>query len=217
MPSVEGLRLKMRNNIYIPLTCKLKNKKLLNKEFTIISNNCWGGTVYEAYNLQKQSPTVGMFFMADDYIKFISNLEEYLQAELQFINPLETKWKSFVEKDQRFGHYPVGRLNDIELHFLHYHNEEEAMEKWKRRIRRINWEHLLIKFNDQNGCTERNLREFCKLPYKNRIYFTCKDWGIQDDVIKKIHQSSREDHILASYEPFGKTKEIDITEVLNSL
>lgn len=217
MPSVEGLRLKIRNNIYIPLTCNLKNKKLLNKEFTIISNNCWGGTVYEAYNLQKQSPTVGMFFMADDYIKFISNLEEYLQAELQFINPLETKWKSFVEKDQRFGRYPVGRLNDIEIHFLHYQNEKEAMQKWKRRIRRINWEHLLIKFNDQNGCTERNLREFCKLPYKNKIFFTCKDWGIQDDVIKKIHQSSGEDHILASYEPFGKTKEIDITKVLNSL
>lgn len=217
MPSIEGLRLKIRNDIYIPLTCNLKNKKLSNKEFTIISNNCWGGTVYEAYNLQKQSPTVGLFFMADDYIKFVSDLKGYLQEELRFINPLETKWKSFIEKDQRFGKYPVGKLKDIEIHFLHYHSQEEAREKWKRRVDRINWEHLLVKFNDQNGCTENNLREFCRLPYKNKIFFTCKDWNVEGDIITKIHQKSNTDHILASYEPFGKTKEIDMTKMLNSL
>ena len=64
MPSIEGFRIKFRNIIYIPLTGKWRGRKLKNRDFTIISNNCWGGTVYEAHNLQKQSPTVGLFYRA---------------------------------------------------------------------------------------------------------------------------------------------------------
>lgn len=43
MPTVEGLRIRFRNDIFIPLTCHIRRKKLTNCEFTIISNNCWGG------------------------------------------------------------------------------------------------------------------------------------------------------------------------------
>ena len=42
------------------------------------------GMVYESYNLPKQSPTVGLFFMASDYILFVSDLKEYLSADLTF-------------------------------------------------------------------------------------------------------------------------------------
>ena len=47
---------------------KSRHKKLTNTNFTIISNNCWGGVIYESYDLPKNTPTAGMFFMADDYI-----------------------------------------------------------------------------------------------------------------------------------------------------
>ena len=40
---------------------------------TIFSNNCWGGMIYESYNLPKNSPTVGLFFFADDYIFFLEH------------------------------------------------------------------------------------------------------------------------------------------------
>lgn len=92
MPTVEGLRIRFRNDIFIPLTCHIRRKKLTNCEFTIISNNCWGGVVYEAYNLKKQSPTVGMFFMADDYIKFCKDIKYYLGQEMEFIKPEESKY-----------------------------------------------------------------------------------------------------------------------------
>lgn len=29
--------------------------------------------------------------------------------------------------------YPIGKLDDIEVHFSHYDSQEEAMEKWTRR------------------------------------------------------------------------------------
>ena len=72
MPTLEGLRLKL---LKYPRTGKQftsrRIKQLKQTDFTIISNNCWGGMIYESYGLSKQSPTVGMFFMAPDYIKFV--------------------------------------------------------------------------------------------------------------------------------------------------
>ena len=38
----EGLRLKIRNKFYLPITAFWRRKKLKNTNFTIISNNCWG-------------------------------------------------------------------------------------------------------------------------------------------------------------------------------
>lgn len=93
MPSIEAIRLKFRNDIYIPLTCKHRGRKLKNTNFTIISNNCWGGMIYESYNLPKESPTVGLFFMAKDYIEFLSDLKGYINGKLTFINPEESRWK----------------------------------------------------------------------------------------------------------------------------
>lgn len=224
MLSIEGIRLKIRNKVYIPLTCRSRGKKLNNTDFTIISNNCWGGTVYEAYNLPKESPTVGMFFMAEDYITFLSDLKGYINGTLEFIKPEESRWKDApqVSGDRRFGSYPVGLLSNgksyIEIFFLHYHSEKEAKDKWERRCKRINWDRLLVKFNDQNGCAVKNIYDFMDLPFKHKLFFTCKKWpGISGGGGAIIRQFPKHDSIMASYEPFGKSKYIDITKLLNSL
>lgn len=223
MISIELLRTKFRNEIYIPCTRKFRRRRLSNTQFTIISNNCWGGTVYAAHNLPKQSPTVGLFFMAQDYIKFVSDLKEYLNSELSFIAPEDSKWRDApqVSGDSRFGSYPVGILSNgnesVEIFFLHYHSEQEAKEKWERRCKRVNWNRLLVKFNDQNGCSEENLCEFLTLPYKNKIFFTCKDWNVQSEEIIKIRQLFNKEFIQASYEPFGRNRRCDITDCLNKL
>ena len=213
----EGLRLKIlktRRKIF----ANYRKKFLKNYNFTIISNNCWGGMIYESYNLQKQSPTIGVFFMAQDYIKFLKDLREYIQCELEFISPNESRWKDYVKNDSRFGNYPIGKLKDIEIFFLHYKSEEEAREKWERRCKRINWEKLIIKFNDQNNCNEEDIQQFINLPYKNKIFFTCKDWhNIKDKSIIKIKQFSKNNFIKASYEPFGKNKYIDLNKIINKL
>lgn len=218
MPTYEGLRLKV---------LEFKRKKFANNrkqnlkdtKFSVISNNCWGGMLYESYNLPKESPTVGLFFMADDYIKFLKDLKGYLNSELTFIDPKSSKWFEQVSTDKRYGNYPVGKLRDIEIFFLHYRSEEEARAKWNRRINRINWDRLLVKFNDQNGCTQKNIEDFLQLPFKNKLFFTCKAWPIEDPdhVIIKVKQFPKHDFIMASYEPFGRNKYVDLDRLINSL
>jgi len=224
----EGVRLKFLK-LKRKLFAKREKRKLIKNDFTIISNNCWGGMVYESYDLIKQSPTVGLFMIASDYIKFLSKLDEYISAELTFISPRDSRWKEIpqVSCDKRFGKYPVGLLEleneSIELFFLHYRNEKEAFDKWNRRCKRINKNAILVKFNDQNGCTEQDIEDFYKLNYENKMFFTVKEWN-NSHIWKKgikyyyfIKQAGFKDFILASYEPFGSNKYFDLANIINKL
>lgn len=119
----EGLRLKVLKYWRVGLA-DWRKKQLKSTDFTIISNNCWGGMIYESYNLPKESPTVGMFFMAKEYIEFLSDLKGYIGGKLTFIKPEESRWKEMpqISGDKRFGHYPVGVLSNgkIRLRFSSY-------------------------------------------------------------------------------------------------
>ena len=178
MPTYEGLRLKILEYKRLHFA-KQRRAELKQTDFTIISNNCWGGMIYESYDLPKETRTVGMFFMASDYIRFLQRLREYITGgHLTFINPQDSRWKEEVSGDKRFGSYPVGVLKldetdpGVEIFFLHYKDQQQAREKWQRRCSRVNWNKLIIKFNDQNGCTEEDVKNFADLPYKNKLFFT---------------------------------------------
>ncbi|MDA8226458.1 MAG: DUF1919 domain-containing protein [Desulfitobacterium hafniense] len=42
-------------------------------------------------------------------------------------------------------------------------------------VKRINWEHLWVKFNDQNGCTEDLIKAFDELPFKKKFVLQLKN------------------------------------------
>ena len=60
-----------------------------------------------------------------------------------------------------------------------------------------------MKFNDQNGCCENDIKAFLELTYR-KIFFTCKHWNIESEDIIYIHQLGHNGSVLASHEPFGK-------------
>lgn len=211
----EYLRLKIRKK-YIKLTQNKRSKLIKNKDFTIISNNCWGGIVYQSYNLPYNSPTVGMYIMPDDYIKFISNLEYYLNLDLKFIQPSESKYYNYFKENSNIPNHPIGLLDDVELMLLHYHSEKEAYEKWMKRCKRVNMNKLIVKFNDQNGCKYNHIIEFDNVDFKNKIFFST---NYHDSIKSEIYikYCRKENSIPASLEPFGKSKYIDINRLINNL
>lgn len=215
----ETIRLKFRNNIYLPLTSALRRKQLDDENFTIISNNCWGGTIYESYGIKKQSPTVGMFFMPEDYLKFVANLDYYLKQPLEFINPDDSKWRHILQVKNNWKTYLIARLDDVELQMLHHHDEVVAQKKWESRIKRVNREKLIFKFNDQNGATKEQIDKFMNLPLKNKLCFVSdEDYQVTNDVIV-IKQPGKYKGcgIMASREPFGHSKHINITNYINNI
>ena len=144
---------------------------MTNVDFTIISNNCWGGICYEYFGLPKNSPTVGVFFMADEYIKFVSKFEYYIAQDLEFIGLNESKHQAFLKKNNILD-VPIGVLDDVEIVFLHYKDSEVAKEKWKRRVKRIKKDNLIFKFSYMNECNREYIEKFEKmsLPGKKLVF-----------------------------------------------
>lgn len=164
-------RLKLQNKTAI-IVKYLNQKRLINKDFTIISNDCWGGVLYKQLNLPYFSPFVGLMMMAPCYIKMLKELHSYLKSPLVFINESSYSHLNILrENEQNF--YPIGRLNDIEIHFFHYQNQTEVIEKWQRRINKMNWHNLFVKFSaDKDECTLKEMQEFQSLNYERKICLT---------------------------------------------
>lgn len=115
---------------------------LKGKSFTVLSNNCWGAHVYRFFSLPYLTPTIGLYFFPEDYLKFIKDYKKYLSLELIFI-PWEKSKYANILKERKQTNVPIGLLDDIEIVFLHYKTADEAYEKWNRRLARINWNHIL--------------------------------------------------------------------------
>lgn len=119
-----------------------------------------------------------------DYVKFVHHLKEYLDKPLTFITCKESRYRDILEA--RGGHdatCPIGVLDDIEIIFLHYHSQEEALEKWIRRKNRIHWDNIVIKMSEQNLCKPEHLKAFDSLPVEKKFVFTTKDYGLDSQVI----------------------------------
>ncbi len=139
-------------------------KSLKNKDFSVISSNCNGGVICSDLGVPFNSPFVNMFIKADDFVKLCSDLRTYMDSDLVFVK----------ENDPIYGEvsYPTAYLRDVKIYFMHYADEAEARLSWYRRKKRINWDNLFLMFTDRSGCTQKNLEDFDRLPYKNKVVFT---------------------------------------------
>ena len=112
--------------------------------------------------MQKKTPTVGAYFYAADYVKFCKRLRYYLSLELEIIPTKDSRYyDALLAKGQQ--NVLVGRLDDVEIIFLHYHDREVLLDKWKRRVDRIDWDRIIIKFSYQNQCTDELVEEFMEI------------------------------------------------------
>lgn len=132
------------------------------------------GVCSEWFGLQKNSPTVGMYFFAEDYIRFISDLKKYTSIDIKMIKASESRHADELKCRNQMD-VPVGVIADgIEVIFLHYMDPEIAKAKWMKRIKRINWDNMIIKFSYMNDCDDEMIHEFEKivdtLPVKSFVF-----------------------------------------------
>lgn len=146
--------------------CKLyldkKRKGLKNTNPSVLSANCNGAMILHDMKCRFNSPTVNLYIEAEDFLKFLNNPQKHLN-------------KRPVEIDSNMS-FPVGKIDDITLYFMHYKSFEEAANKWVERSKRVDFNNLFVMMTDKNGCTYENIAEFDALPYKNKVIFTHKPY-----------------------------------------
>ncbi len=144
------------------------------RSVAIISNNCWGSGFYQENGVRYNTPFVGLYMNADDYLALLQNFRRNITLPLT------------VNYESRLGimSCPVGRLGDtIEIIFLHYTSCEEAKEKWLRRSMRLpqSDDDLLFKVCDRDGFQDKHISLFEKLKYRNKIGFIKKGRFLEFD------------------------------------
>ncbi len=145
-------------------------KRIRQRDFTIIASNCTGTLPYRFLNIPYNSPTINLYFLAPDYLRFVKRLDHYLAQPLKFVQG--SRYPEADKVHSNSGHYPIGVLDDIEIHFMHYQDEAEAEAKWNRRKLRINRDRLVFAFTDKDLCNQQLLEEFDALPLRNKFVFT---------------------------------------------
>lgn len=151
---------KTKLNTFFRKIRNFKNrKKLKNTTFTLIANNCNGTFLYHDLGVKFYSPFINLALNTEDFIKYLKNIEHYMNTPLTF------------SKNEN-SPFPIGILDDIKISFVHYETEKIAKEKWIERTKRINLENLFILLTVDENCDKKLLADFDSLPFKNKVIFT---------------------------------------------
>lgn len=150
--------------------------RLVTDDFSLLTSNCMGGVIYHRLGLKFNSPTIDTLIPDKDFVKFVNHLEDYLSKELKFIESNET--------------YPIAILGDIKVHFVHYHNCEEAKTKWEERKKRVKMDRLFLIMFDVDVDKE-DILKFGDVPCRNRICLS--EYGHEDIAyVKKLRRGKKD-------------------------
>ena len=114
------------------------------------------------------SPTINAFIPHPGFVKFVLNLRYYMEQELVI----------------RWGEeYPIGTLDDVEIHFMHYDTCTNAKDAWDRRKARLNWDKLFVIATDRDGFDDAVFAEWKKIPYPKVLFTAQKKYASEADCV----------------------------------
>ena len=134
---------------------RLRRQFTASEPISIIAQNCIGGVLYHDLGQEFVSPTVNLFFKGPDFVRFVSDLKHYLALE-----PVMT-WGE---------NYPIGYLEDVQIHFMHYATCTEARDAWNRRKDRINWNRIVVLCTDMEAFTQDVFKQWKTIKYPKMLF-----------------------------------------------
>lgn len=144
---------------------------LLRGHLSIVSNDCWGGFLSARLGLPMNSPFCNCYVKKEDYYKLLCNLKGYLQNGLEL----------YREGDLGNCLCPVGKLTDgtgeVLVNFNHHCEFDAAKEDWNRRLKRMNYDNIFVKYEITSEDYDY-LQRFSSLPYR-KVIFTPADYNME--------------------------------------
>ena len=131
-------------------------KSAIKKDWTIVTDNCYGVAYMKALNKPYESPFFSMFIFAPDYLTLLENFDEYMKLTPKAQSPAgKTRFYQ-----GRVRKYPViildGPKGPVEIHMAHEkQSSEEAIRKWKSRKSRMDMDKkdMFVKMDSRDKFT----------------------------------------------------------------
>ena len=134
---------------------------LREKSITFLSDNCWGGLMYNTLGMEMSSPFVNMFIRWEYFTRLLADVPGHMAQPLVPLRLRKSPMGGVV--------YPVAALGDVEIHLNHVHNPAELKvyaRQWYRRTARMNMDNLMVQTNFATPGEWEERREFFRgLPF----------------------------------------------------
>lgn len=149
------------------LLAPLRNRLLKNKNITIVSNNCSDRLIYDAIEIpiNQRPPFCLAGLCEEDFVKLAEKFSYYAGKMPEYDR---TEYRGLtIRKD---AVYPVGKLDDIFMHFVHEDEWESVLRKWIKMRENINENNVFYIFSDfQRPIKYVTLKKFSDLPVNRCI------------------------------------------------
>ena len=159
------------------IVSRIVKKKVNISDVSLISQNCVGGVIYHDVKQKFLSPTINLFILPKDFIKFVNNLDYYL---------------SLTPKVEMGKDYPIGTLGDVKINFMHYSSPQEALEKWEERKQRINFDKIFVLMVERDGFDDEDFNDFLKLKYPKILFTRNKKYICDDSLYFKEYKNQKQ-------------------------
>ena len=178
--------------------------RLKKSRLSIISNNCWGGIVYNNLGMECLSPFKNLFVEDDDYIRLLTNLKGYLEERIRFSH--------YAIDEHSKKEYPVMMIGDIAIHCNHDDNPETAARNWEKRCEKLNYNNLFIEMYtenpeiaDQFQAMERYEKKICFVPFEsgNENAFRLELHGRQTEFWEAVNSNAGNGNNCFTYDMIG--------------
>ncbi len=131
---------------------------------SIISNTCAGGLIYRNMDiLLPASPTINTHILMDDFIKLCREPQKYFETDIVFDH---WGYLSLFPKNR----YPVGRVKDIFVYFIHFDSIEKAVRTWNILRKKVDYSNMIYIFSDAGlPIPYQTAKEFCDMKEKHLL------------------------------------------------
>ena len=195
---------------------RLKKKKQIQTDISVISNNCIAGVMYSDFGLQFLTPTINLCFGGNrDFLNFVLDLEKYCTLG-KLVKISESSRAGF--KGAPIAALTVEGLPDVEIHFLHYKTFKEAQDSWHRRCERINFNKIFVVIEAQDTSDKILIKEYSRIPYP-KIIFTDENFDFDCCLKMKFYEKYGVGHkfpIMKIVSIFGK-RGYDDYDIINNI
>lgn len=113
------------------------------KNVSLLSNRSLAGAYYDYFFQEKISPLLNTKVYGEDFLRLLSLISRNDYIELEFIPQYES-----IRNSDEYDFYPVARIkdSDIEIHFIHSRNRENARKEWEDGFKRMKGKQLVVAF-----------------------------------------------------------------------
>lgn len=154
-----------------------RNKLLVKKVPTILSNQCDAAMIYHMLGVPRYSPMINTIVRGEDFVRICKQPRKYLEQEMQ-------------EDGYSLANgtcYPCGKVGDIPFILRHDKTASEGVERWNRLRPRVDYEDLVFVFSDAAGAiSPREQQEFLNLPGKKLLILTKSLYGMGNEQAKDV-------------------------------